>query len=359
MPGEIVVVGAGVVGSAIGWRLADTGQRVTLVDPTPGGLASPGSFAWLNASFADDAVYNRLRHDSLELWRRLKTADGSVPIEFAGAVLWEQEHFDLDEIARSQSVLGRPAELIDGATLAQRVPALRRMPDRALHLLGDGYGDPIEITSWFLDQAVAAGAEIAAERIEEILVDAGAVTGVRTAARAIPASHVVVAAGIDLPSVLAMLGLDVAMANEPGLLASTSPGSVIVDTMLATPDVHLWQRDDGGFLIGADFGGGSDFDEPQANANRVLDALQSLVEGTEECSVERVTVRERPIPADGRPAIGPLGPDGLYVVSTHSGMTLAPLIAECVTREIGGNGADPRLAPYRPGRAALRQASAG
>ena len=69
---------------------------------------------------------------------------------------------------------------------------------------------------------------------------------------------------------------------------------------------------------------------------------------------ERYTVRTRPMPADGRPAIGPIGPEGLYLVSTHSGMTLAPVIAEMVAKEVGSGASDPRLAPYRPGRNALR-----
>ena len=59
------------------------------------------------------------------------------------------------------------------------------------------------------------------------------------------------------------------------------------------------------------------------------------------------------MPGDGRPAVGPLGPGGVYVVSTHSGMTLAPILADYVAREVGDGVIEPRLAPYRPDRDAL------
>ncbi|MEM7744025.1 MAG: FAD-dependent oxidoreductase [Pseudomonadota bacterium] len=351
---EIAVVGAGVLGSAIAWRLAQAGHAVTLVDPAPGGQASPGSFAWLNASFAEDAVYNRLRHDSLELWEAMKASDPSVPVDFPGAILFEQDHFDLDAIETSQATLGRPHARLDGASVTAREPAVKAAPGDALLMGADGYGDPVEITRWFLDAALATGAELVTEAAQTIRVSGSRVSGVVTATREIVADHVVIAAGVDIGSMLSKLGLTFAMDNQPGLLAKTSAGAAQTGMMLATPGVHCWQRPDGGFLIGASFGGDTEaVNAAERKAASVLGALKQTIEGTETCEVEDITVRVRPMPADGRPAIGPLGPEGLYVVCTHSGMTLAPVIAEMVSSEIGGT-TDPRLEPYRPDRAALR-----
>ena len=39
--------------------------------------------------------------------------------------------------------------------------------------------------------------------------------------------------------------------------------------------------------------------------------------------------------------------DGVYALLSHSGITLAPLLAELVARDLSGD-ADPRLDPYRP-----------
>ena len=130
------------------------------------------------------------------------------------------------------------------------------------------------------------------------------------------------------------------MHNEPG--------------MLATPDVHVWQGGDGRYLMGADFGGSLEAPDPETEARSLVTSLKQLLPDAADVSVESTTVRERPKPMDGRPAIGPLGPSGLYVVSTHSGMTLAPLIGQMVASEVGDGDPDARLAPYRPDRPALQ-----
>lgn len=348
---RIAVIGAGVLGAATGWRLVEAGHDVTLFDPTPGGVASPGSFAWLNASFAEDPVYNRLRRDSLRLWHRL-AAETDVPVRFPGAMLFEQPHFDLPMIAAAQAELGLAAEWLDRAGAEAREPDIRGAPDRALFCTEDGHGDPVEITGWFLAQAEAAGASLVPQAVTGITVSGDRATAVETAEGETPVDHVVVAAGIGLGAVLERLGLALAMEIEPGLLARTTPSRAKTEAMLALPGMHAWQRRDGGFLIGADFGGGDPV-RPQAEAAAVLAGLKEAIAGTDACEITTVTVRDRPKPADGRPAIGPLGPAGLYVISTHSGMTLAPVIAEMVTAEIAGQ-PDPRLAPYRPDRTALQ-----
>ncbi len=354
MTKQIAIVGAGVLGSAIAWRLAEAGHDVKVYDPLPGIGASGGSLAWLNASFAQDPVYNRLRHDSLKLWAGLKSEHPNLPIVFSGAILWEQDHFDLPAVYDAQQQLGRPSRMMDRAQHLAQEPAVPEPPDETLALEGDGYGDPLAITDWFLDRARAAGAEFSGLDVVAIDVQEGRIAGVRTTAGYVPVSAVVVAAGVKLPRLLAPLGLTMAMDNQPGLLVTTSPAPPQIKTMLATHKLHGWQGEDGRFLIGADFGGGADFSNPEAFAEQLVADLGRLIPGAAGCKVEGITVRERPMPADGRPAIGPLGPQGLYVVSTHSGMTLAPVIAQCVAQEVGGGAEEPRLAPYRPDRAALR-----
>ena len=348
---RVVIVGAGVLGSAIAWRVAEAGHQVTILDAAPGGSASSGSLAWLNASFAEDPVYNRLRHDSLELWADLKRKTQDLPIQFSGAILWEQDHFDLPAVLTAQDELGRPATLLDRNGHLAREPNVPEPPDQTLALDGDGYGNPIAITEWFLEQAIAAGAVL--ERDDAVAIQTnGAVTGVQTANALHEADHVIIVAGVKIPTLLEPLGVSMAMDNQPGLLVTTSPAPPQIDVMLATNGLHGWQGADGRFLIGADFGGGAKFDDPDEFAHALVARLGEVIPAAAGREVEKITVRERPMPADGRPAIGPLGPQGLYVVCTHSGMTLAPVIAQMVASEIGGS-PDARLAPYRPGRESL------
>ena len=64
-----------------------------------------------------------------------------------------------------------------------------------------------------------------------------------------------------------------------------------------------------------------------------------------------LTLGFRPMPLDGYPVVGAIpGAAGLYVVVTHSGVTLAPILGESVTREILAGERVDSLAPYRPER---------
>ena len=62
-------------------------------------------------------------------------------------------------------------------------------------------------------------------------------------------------------------------------------------------------------------------------------------------------VAVRPIPADGLPSVGTVpGIPGYVEAVTHSGVTLAPLIARSLADEMLGEPGNPLLAPFRPDR---------
>jgi glycine/D-amino acid oxidase-like deaminating enzyme len=59
----------------------------------------------------------------------------------------------------------------------------------------------------------------------------------------------------------------------------------------------------------------------------------------------------RPLPVDGHPIVGWLPEvSNAYVIVTHSGMTLAPVLARLAGAEIVGGGSGADLEPYRPTR---------
>ena len=353
MTQKIAIIGAGVLGSAIAWRLGRAGARVTLIDPEPGKGASAASLAWLNASFASDPVYNALRRDSVALWQELQTSHPDLPVRFPGAILFSDRDEDLAALTSpdpGRDETNRP--LIQG-DVRNIEPALATPPEQAVHCPQDGYGEPAGLCAWFLEQATSHGVTLQRSRATGFDIAEGRVTGVAieadTETAIVPADTVILAAGIDLPGLLEHLGLTVHMANQPGLSMRTAPLDRRIGHILSTPHGDLWQGPDGRILIASSAGDGETTEQA---ANRALRALDAMF-GTD-TTPETVTARDRPIPADGRPAVGPLGPAGLYVVSMHSGMTLAPVMAEMVAREVLDKTPDPRLAPYRPDRAVLQ-----
>jgi glycine/D-amino acid oxidase-like deaminating enzyme len=76
-----------------------------------------------------------------------------------------------------------------------------------------------------------------------------------------------------------------------------------------------------------------------------------VVGGLQDAAVAGYRVCVRPMPADGRSIVGWLpGADGVYVVVTHSGVTLGAHLARLVTAELVTGAAPAALAPYRPDR---------
>jgi len=71
MPGEVLIVGGGLIGSSIGWRLAQNNVRVTLADAgNLGGEASPAGAGMLSpqAEFDKPSVWLDLGMESMSLY---------------------------------------------------------------------------------------------------------------------------------------------------------------------------------------------------------------------------------------------------------------------------------------------------
>ncbi len=58
-----------------------------------------------------------------------------------------------------------------------------------------------------------------------------------------------------------------------------------------------------------------------------------------------VALAYRPVPGGGLPAVGAVIP-GLWMAVMHSGVTLAPVVAEPLAQQGMGSAADPLLAPF-------------
>lgn len=338
---RILIVGGGVIGAACARRLAGLG-RVTVIDAGDvEAKASAGSLAWLNVSSASDPDYARLRAVSLGLWRRLEGA----PVEWRGSLLWDDEAADAAVLA----AVGETARVVDLAEVKALVPGIEPPGATALHAPDEGVADPRRVTDWFTAEALSAGAIFRQGAVEALTLRGGRVTGAALAGgETVEADEVIVAGGCGTPALLAPLGCDVPLRRAPGGLVITTPAPPAVGPVLATPELDFWQAADGRFLIGTS--PGATMEAAARAADHALGAL-SVVLPAVQVEVEQVILRERPIPGDGFPAVGRIdGVENLFAIVTHSGMTLAPVLAEAAAAAL--DGAPPRhdLSPYRPGR---------
>ena len=369
MPRHVVVIGAGIVGASIAWRVASRGARVTIVDRAdPGSGASSHSFAWINAGAKEPVGYHNLNRRSLEMWPRFADALGEdVGLRWGGKVAWEVEPEAAKAlVARVEQLQswGYPSRLVSREELQELEPALNIGPVVAAdYNENEGQVEPQMVVDACLNRlreleaSIVTGVEVTGLRQDS----QDRVVSVQTTAGDIDADIVVVAAGTATTAVAALAGVNVPQAESPGVVMRTSPMPSLlqnVPVIYAPPledgrsEIHLRQCPDGHFMIGEGDQESLAEDDSRAHADDLLARACRHLPGLAGATAVPVPVGWRPMPLDGYPVMGfaPETPN-LYVALTHSGVTLAPALSQLAALEIcDGARADAVLGPYRPER---------
>ena len=366
---HVVVIGAGIVGASIAWRVASRGIRVTIIDRAePGGGASSHSFAWINAGAKDPVGYHNLNRRSLEMWPRFADALGEdVGLRWGGKVSWET-HAESAEFLRARvqqlQSWGYPSRLVSREELQELEPSLRiGAVAAAEYSENEGQVEPQMVVDACLNRlrefetSIITGAEVTGFRQNS----QGRVGSVQTTNGDFDADIVVVATGTATTAVTALVGMNVPQAESPGVVIRTSPVPPLlhnVPVMYAPPledgrrEIHLRQCPDGRFMIGEGDQESLAEDDSQAHADDLLARACQHLPGLAGAAAVPVPVGWRPMPLDGYPVMGfAAEAPNLYVALTHSGVTLAPALSQLAALEICDDArADAILGPYRPER---------
>jgi glycine/D-amino acid oxidase-like deaminating enzyme len=193
--------------------------------------------------------------------------------------------------------------------------------------------------------------------VREVQRVAGRVAGVVTEnGDRISAETVINCAGPEADRVAASAGLRLPMTRVPGLLLVTDRVPVRLRQVVRPPGPAF--RPDGGGRVAilTDWTpeGSSDAIapgpslSPPPESGAVLAEVAKLLPALASARVEAARLGVRPMPLDGYPMVGP-HPElpGFYVVVTHSGITLGPVLGPLVAAEVMNGRAEPVLAPYR------------
>jgi len=351
---RVIVVGAGIIGASIAWHLAKGGAQVTVIDAgEPGGVATPNSWGWINASWGNPEPYFRLRQRSMAEWRRLDREVPVLSVNWCGGLIWDLEPAALDAFAREHANWGYGIRRISRDEILRIEPNLREAPDHAYHVAEEGMVEPVAAARTMLASAGASGADVLPQvRIKWLIEEQGRVVGVMSEEEPLHADEVVLAAGAGVPQLLDSVGVKFRLTTPPGLLVHSKPAKELLQGLVMTPGLHVRQTAEGRLVAGTDFEGADPAGEADQLAQNLHAKVQALIAGAETVELDFHTTGFRPTPADGFPAVGRLR-DGLYVAVTHSGVTLAPAIGLFTSRELLEGPRDPLLAPYHPGRPEL------
>lgn len=371
MAPRVIVVGSGIIGACIGLRLAQSGADVTIIEgEAPGAGTSGTSFAWLDASHPSLAGYVELNIDGLDAWRRLGDVLGGPGwLSLTGTLTWEPGTDAAaalhDDLARLRG-LGYPAHELSRRQVSELEPDLIVDPgvDSVVTFPAEGYLFARPAIAELLDlgrrsglrlragDAVAGFAERGGGRIGGVVLKSG---------ERVEADSVITCVGRWTPELLATAGVELPFVGpEPtpspavGMLVLTTPTVarlrrvVFADGLMMRPDGAgrlLLHGDEQDAEVRAD----TSVMPPPAIAGGLVGLARARLRGAELARVESAVIGVRSLPEDRLPIVGPVR-DGLYVVATHSGMTVAPALGELVAGEILDERQSDALERFRPAR---------
>jgi glycine oxidase len=378
---DVLIVGAGVIGTSVAWRLAQRAVRVTVIDPAPGTgatHAAAGMLAPVTELHYGEESLLRLNLESAARYPafvgELETATGlDTDYRRDGTLLAAWDAADLAELRDLHALhdrLGLDSRLLTGSELREHEPGLAPGLPGGLYTAGDHCVDPGRLHRALRTAALHAGVSFRDTTARMLRTASGKVRGIETDHEAIDAGTVVLAAGAASPQLTGLPRGLVAVRPVKGqtleLGATTREPHplrhVLRGRVRATP-VYLVPRADGRVIVGASSEeAGYDLSPRAGVVHDLLRDAQALLPATAELTFVAVRTGLRPATPDNAPLIGPVdGLDGLLLATGHyrNGVLLAPVTADLIAAAVTGEPVRGDLAGFNATRfARARQGAA-
>ena len=382
---DVAVVGGGVIGLAVAWRLSRQGASVVVVDPAPGSGASgvaAGMLAPVSEARLGEEASLALNHASWARWPAfaaevVAAADRPIGYRADGTLMVALDADDrsaLDDLASRHRAMGLAVEPMRGREARRLEPGLAPRVRSGLLAGGERSVDPAALVEALAVAATAAGAVVVPATVERLVTAPAGdrVTGmvVRGVDRAtipaadgeptIEAGTVVLAAGCRSgsiagvpgharPPVRPVKGQIVTLRQPPGdpLVTRT------VRAIVRGSSIYLVPRDDGRLVVGATVEErGWDSRTTAGGAYELLRDALAVVPGLDDAELVAVRTGLRPGSPDDLPIIGSSGVDGLVVATGHhrNGVLLTPVTADAVAAVVTGGPVPAEVAACDPRR---------
>lgn len=363
---DLLVIGGGVIGLAIGYEASRAGQRVLVLERDRPGSGASGVAAGMLAPAAEAGATEpclvELALASCRVypeWVRTIEADSGVSCRYRteGTLLvaLNRDHDEeLEREADHQRGLGLGVERLTASEVLDREPALSPRVTSGIFAEEDRQVDPralveaLSIAIRRLGGSVRSGAAVRSVWLED-----GRVAGIHVGQDHAVESHaVVVAAGAWSNAPLQGVAEHLPLRPVKGQVLRLR-GGALIRHVVRTPDVYLVPRTDGELVVGATMEE-QGFDA-RSTAGATMDLLRAawqVLPGVYDLELAELSVGFRPAFRDNLPAIGPIGPDGLFLATGHyrHGVLLAPVTARLLVETIRTGSMPRQLAPFVPTR---------
>jgi glycine/D-amino acid oxidase-like deaminating enzyme len=318
---KMIVIGAGVMGASVAYRLAQAGADVTVLEATRvGGGTSGISFAWTNAHKKPPKSYHDLNVGGMKMHAALRDEFGATPWWHGGGSLeWEAE---ADRAAQRDNVeqllaWGYKAEWIDTKQVLELEPDIdpATIGDAPVaYFPEEGWLDPVVYANAMLSAARHrhGATVICGARVADLIMTGDRVSGVRLAdGTSHEADMVINCAGRWTNDAVRESGLHLPLAPTVGFLVFTPPVATSLNRVVRTtvidarPDgagrlmLH-WNPTDAGLRFD------SQLSPSMPEARDMVRRARQLLPSIGDVEPEAVRIAIRPIPGDHLSAIGPV-----------------------------------------------------
>ena len=366
MEKRVVIIGGGVIGCSISWRLAREGAVVTLLERgrlgkeaswASAGMIAPQAEAQAAGPFFQLCLRARDTFDAaLEMLR----ADTDIDPEYdrvgiLHVALNDQERAELKQLAQWQAAAGGTLEELTGVAARELEPAISKQAEYALRMPLERRVENRRLTLAYASAATSKGAVLVeGAAAKEVLTHGTNATGVCCSdGRVFDADVVVNAAGAwsgevrgvndEIPS-YPVRGQIVCFETRPGVLRSS----------IFSPRGYLVPRRDGRILAGSTMEeAGFDKSVTLAGISKITRGAFDMVPSLGELPFREAWAGLRPAIRDFMPVMGasPSIPNLFYATGHfRSGILLSAITGEIISDMIHSRNPSIEVAPFSPKR---------
>jgi glycine oxidase len=347
---DVAIVGGGIIGLSVGWKLLQRGLSVAIFERDKVGSGATRAATGMLAATAevepgeDDLLPLTLA--SQELWhgfaKELEAAAG-LPVDYRaeGTMVIAQSRDEVDRLRFRhdlQTRLGLKTQWLTGSAARDREPGLRPNVAGAILCEQDHQVDARLVAAALKNVFVKAGGVLAENtRVVSLERHGGRVTGLSTETGPVVANTVVLAAGAWSPELLPGFQLPVRPLKGQSLALRMDPRMPALTHIVWTEQIHMAPKGDGRLIVGATVEErGFDTANTAGGLFALLEAARQALPAMEELAIDEIWTGFRPTSLDDAPILGEVGIEGLVVATGHhrNGILLAPVTARAISNLI-------------------------
>lgn len=359
---DFLVVGGGLLGSAIAYGLVRRGRRVVVLDEDDTAFrAARGNFGlvWVQGKGAGLAPYAAWTQTSARLWPEFAAelsdlGDIALQLDQPGGIHLCLSEAEVEARAtRLATLAAQPGsafeyEMLGPNALARHLPGLGPEVAGGSYSPHDGHVDPLRLLRALQAGVRQLGGRIeTGRRVHRVEADGG---GFRAATEGAAwlADRVVLAAGLGNRALAPVLGMRQPVHPQKGQVLVTERAA----PSLRLPTTHVRQTGDGTVMLGdSQEDAGFDVASDPGILRQIADRARRSFPALARLQVVRAWAALRVMTPDGHPVYeaSTIRP-GAFAAACHSGVTLAAVHAERLAAEIDAGSFGPLAQSLGPER---------